>query len=110
MTEHGRDAVSVSSDRRALLTAALGFLQLPPRAPELRLLHRWLDSWSGIGHVVVGMERMGFRVSIKKYGHGDGSWVAQFNRDVATSADGFGSGPAPWRAVQQAACVVVKRA
>src|SRR5437588_478184 len=25
--------------------AALGFSQLPPRAPELQLLHRWLDSW-----------------------------------------------------------------
>ena len=45
--------------RRALLTAALGFLQVPPRAPELRLLRRWLDSWSEIGHIVVGMERHG---------------------------------------------------
>jgi hypothetical protein len=37
----------VSDDRRlALLRAALGFLQLPPRAPELRLLHRWPDTWT----------------------------------------------------------------
>ena len=96
--------------RRALLTAALGFLHLPPRAPELRLLHRWLDSWSGIGHVVVGMERYGFRVSIKKYGNGAGSWVAQFNKDIATSADGFGSGQTPWMAGQQAAWQVMRRA
>ena len=97
------------TDRRhALLIAALGFLQLPPRAPERRLLHRWLDSWTGIGHVVIGMERMGFRVSVKKYGDGEGSWVASFNKDVATSADGFGSGLTPWRAVQQAAWNVVK--
>jgi len=33
--------------RRALLAAALGFLQLEPRAPELRLLHRWLDTRTG---------------------------------------------------------------
>src|SRR5262245_29875206 len=34
---------------RANLRAALGFLQLPPRAPELQLLHRWLDTWAGVG-------------------------------------------------------------
>ena len=42
------------SDRHiATLRAALGFLQLPPRAPELKLLHRWLDSWTGIGLIDV---------------------------------------------------------
>jgi hypothetical protein len=30
--------------RAALLRAALGFLSLEPRAPELRMLHRWLHS------------------------------------------------------------------
>ena len=35
--------------RRLLLRAALGFLQLVPREPELRLLHRWLDTWRGVG-------------------------------------------------------------
>lgn len=39
------------------LRAALGFLQLPTRAPELRLLHRWLDSWTGLGLLAVGLER-----------------------------------------------------
>jgi hypothetical protein len=43
------------SDGRATLRAALGFLAIEPREPELRLLHRWLDSWSGIGLVVAGM-------------------------------------------------------
>ena len=33
----------------ATLRAALGFLQIPPRAAELRLLHRWLDTWTGVG-------------------------------------------------------------
>jgi hypothetical protein len=95
--------------RRALLTAALGFLRYPPRTPVLDALHQWLDSWSGIGLIVVGMERQGYQFSLRKYGNGDGAWVAQFNRDVATSADGFGSGPTPWKATQQAAWVVVGR-
>jgi hypothetical protein len=28
------------------LRAALAFLRLPPTEPELRLLHRWLDTWT----------------------------------------------------------------
>ena len=88
--------MSVATDRRrALLTAALGFFRLSAQTSGLRALHAWLDSWSGIGHVVVGMDRQGCRVSLKKYGNGGGKWVAQFNRDVATSADGFGSGSTP---------------
>ena len=35
-------------NRLANLRAALGFLQLPPREPELQLLHRWLDTGSGV--------------------------------------------------------------
>jgi hypothetical protein len=48
-------------DRRLalLLCAALGFLQLSPRASELRLLHQLLDSWTGIGLIVVSVERQG---------------------------------------------------
>jgi hypothetical protein len=44
------------------LRAALGFLQLEPCAPELRLLHRWLDTWTGLGLVVAGVERQGLRL------------------------------------------------
>jgi hypothetical protein len=62
--------------RRSRLTAALGFLQLEPRAPELRLLHRWLDSWSEIGLIVVGMSHQGFQVSVGE--HGAGQWIAVF--------------------------------
>ena len=44
------DGPPVPDDRRRLLLrAALSFLQLPPRAPELQLLHRWFDAWAGIG-------------------------------------------------------------
>jgi len=55
--QHGRS--SVPSSRLANLRAALGFLQLPPRAPELQLLHRWHDTWIGLGQVVGGVERRG---------------------------------------------------
>jgi hypothetical protein len=50
--------------RRSLLAAAVGFLQLEPRAPELRLLHRWLDCWRGIGDIVVGMHRQGWDLQL----------------------------------------------
>jgi len=53
--------ISMTDRRRALLTAALGFLELPPRAPELRLLHWWLDRWMGVGLITVGVERLGYR-------------------------------------------------
>jgi hypothetical protein len=39
--------VSGAPDRRATLAAALGFLTLEPRAPELQLLHRWADTERG---------------------------------------------------------------
>ena len=49
-------------DRRRLpLRSALGLLQLPPRAPELRLLHRWLDTWAGLGLVVAGVATRSIR-------------------------------------------------
>ena len=99
----------MTDHRRALLVAALAFLRYPARTRALVALHQWLDNWSGIGLVVVGMERQGYRFSLRKYGNGDGAWVAQFNRDVATSADGFGSGSTPWKATQQAAWAAAKR-
>jgi hypothetical protein len=48
----------VPDDRRRLATlrAAFGFRHFPPCAPELRLLHRWLDTWTGVGMITVGVE------------------------------------------------------
>jgi hypothetical protein len=43
-------------------------------APELRLVHDWSDSWSGIGLIVVGMSHQGFTVSLGE--HGVGRWIA----------------------------------
>jgi hypothetical protein len=47
----------MSDHRRALLTAALGFSLLEARAPELAMLHAWLDSWTGVGLVEEGLGR-----------------------------------------------------
>jgi hypothetical protein len=44
----------VNGQRLANLRAALGFLWLPPTEPELQLLHRWLDTWTGVGLITVG--------------------------------------------------------
>ena len=52
--------------------------------PTLIALHAWLDCWHGIGAIVVGMDRQGYAVSLKK--SRDGGWTATFNRDVMLSA------------------------
>jgi hypothetical protein len=51
----------VLDQRGQLLRAALGFagLSRPSYDRSLWALN-WLDSWTGIGHVVVGMARQGF--------------------------------------------------
>jgi len=41
-------------DRRRLLRAAVGFSLALPTEPELRLVHRWLDNWRGIGDTGTG--------------------------------------------------------
>jgi hypothetical protein len=69
--------------RRALLTAGLGFMQLDlwngPKPPAMTALARWLDSWSGIGAVVVGMAAQGCDLQLTKYS-GE-NWRATFGRD-----------------------------
>lgn len=87
------------SNPRALLTTALGFLRLPPRTPALRALHAWLDSWKGIGHVVVGMERHCYKLSLRSVAAE--SWVASFHDHVMTAPAGFAAAPTPWGAMQQ---------
>lgn len=95
------------NDRRALLTAALAFVQLAPQTSALRALHAWLDSWTGLGHVVVGMERQGFKVSLRSIAV-DVGWVASFHGDPGTSAAGYAAAATPWAAVQRAAWTAMK--
>jgi hypothetical protein len=49
--------LGAKAPRTRLLRAAIGVALVPPTEPELLLLHRWLDSWSGIGDIVAGMAR-----------------------------------------------------
>ena len=56
------------------LRAALAAVLVADNAPELRLVHNWLDSWSGIGLIVVGMSHQGFTVSLGE--HGVLRWMA----------------------------------
>ena len=64
--------------RRALLTAALGFMQLdwrddhPPAAVALAC---WLDSWRGVGAVVAGMNAQRDNVELKQFPK---SWRVNF--------------------------------
>ena len=46
-----RDDQVPDDRRRALLMAALGFVRLEPLARPLVLLHRWLDTWAGLGDI-----------------------------------------------------------
>jgi hypothetical protein len=92
------------NSRRALLTAALGFLQFPPQTSALRALHAWLDNWRGVGLIVEGMRRQGYRVSLREID----AWVASFRHDPMISDDGFGAAPTPWGAVQAAAWSALK--
>ena len=56
-------------DRRArLLLVTLGFLRLEGQLPPALLtLHRWLDTWRGIGHLAVGMARQGYDLQLARY-------------------------------------------
>jgi hypothetical protein len=58
------------------LRATLGFLQLPPHAPELRLLHAWADTWAGVGAIVTGLHCVGYDLDLRQYG--DDHWRASF--------------------------------
>ena len=84
--------------RRLLLRAALGFLQLTPTEPELQLLHRWLDTWEGLGLVTAGVERLGYRLSLSHIAEGE--WRAQFSAHPMWASAGYGMATTPWRAVQ----------
>jgi hypothetical protein len=79
------------SRRRALLRAALGFLQIQHEPPQVASLRRWLDSWAGIGAIAEGMYRQGFDVSLTQYD--ERGWRATFSGDQhGVEADGGAAG------------------
>jgi hypothetical protein len=60
----------VLDQRGQLLRAAVGFAgcSMPSYDRALHALRTWLDSWSGIGHVTVGMARQGYDLRLTRYG------------------------------------------
>ncbi len=62
---------TVLERRRSLLTAALGFALLDtrgqPAPPEVQTVRRWLDNWTGIGHVVTGMARQDYDLELTRH-------------------------------------------
>jgi len=74
----------VLDQRGQLLRAAVGFAgcALPLYDRALRALRAWLDSWSGIGRVAVGMARQGYDLQLTRYDR------AGLARDVLHDRDG----------------------
>ena len=99
--------------RGQLLQAALGLAGLPRPSYDRSLwaLRTWLDSWSGIGHVAVGMARQGYDLQLTRYD--DQGWRATFYttgmEHSPTSATGTAWERTPWHATQRAAWEVLKK-
>jgi hypothetical protein len=89
--------------RRATLYAALGFCRLPPAPdmPEIAALQSWMLTWRGIGDIVVGMERQGYAVSLRRLV--DDGWSAAFAEHRLIAPVGTANAPTPFRAVVDAA-------
>jgi hypothetical protein len=79
--------------------------------PELALVHRWLNSWAGIGLVVVGMAHQGYQVSFG--GHGTARWIAVFYRaggdHEPVPAAGTAQEAMAWRTVQRTGWVALSK-
>ena len=69
------------------------------------MLRTGLDSWSGIGHVAVGMARQGYDLQLTRYD--EEGWRATFYttgmEHSPTSATGTAWERTPWHATQRAA-------
>ncbi len=91
------------------LRAALAAALVPDNAPEVQLVRRWLDSWSGVGLVLAGMTHQGYDVQLTAYAARD--WrVTFFPVRIAHSIVGGSAWEAtPWRAVQRAAWAAIRR-
>ena len=76
-----------------------------PSNRALWALRAWLDSWSGIGRIAVGMHRQGFDLQLTQYD--DRGWRATFYttgmEHSPTSATGTACERTPWHGTQRAA-------
>jgi len=90
------------------LKSALAAVLVPTHAPELQLVHRWLDTWSGFGAIAAGMRRAGWDLSSPNTATATGG-----RRSTSGQAHSIVGGSAweatPWRAVQLAAWDAMRR-
>ena len=115
MTEEHPGAERRADDARraALMFATLGFAALPripaDMAPAFQGLHRWLDSWRGIGDLVMGMNRQVYDLELTQYPDG---WRCTFFvtgwEHSLTPITGSAE-KTPWLAVQRAAARALDR-
>jgi hypothetical protein len=95
-----------------LLRAALGFAgcSMPSYDRALHALRTWLDSWSGIGRVAVGMAHQDFQLTR----YDERGWRATFYatgmEHSPTSATGTGWERTPWHVTQRAAREALRKA
>jgi hypothetical protein len=73
---HRRDEVAVTAAARRLRAALAAVLVNADEAPGLAPVHRWLDSWRGVGLLAVGLHRVGYDLYLTQYG--DSHWRASF--------------------------------
>jgi len=98
--------------RRSLLVAALGFALLDRNCLEVAIFHSWLSTWTGIGHIIVGMHRQGYDAQLTQYD--ERGWRGTFYmtgiEHSATSSTASAFEDTPWRAVQRAAWEALAKA
>src|SRR5262245_33269932 len=96
------------SDRRALLTAALGSLQLRHDPPEVVPLHQYMDSWRGVGDIIAGLHAQSFDIEMQQFPQG---WRVNLYPTGTAHSIVVASAwePTPWRAVQRAAWAALSR-
>jgi hypothetical protein len=72
-----------------------------------RLDTRAAATWTGIGLITVGVERLGHRLALTHVA--DASWRAVFAGHPMFAPVGYAVAPTPWGAVQKAAWMAVRR-
>ena len=91
--------------RRALLRAALGFSTIRwhgDTPPAVRALAAWTDSWTGVGAVVGGMQRLGYEIELKQMAD---NWRVNLRPAGQPRANVAGTAweRTPWHATQRPA-------
>ena len=100
--------------RGQLLRAAVGFTgySRPSYDRALWTLRTWLDSWSGIGHVAVGMHRQGYDLQLAQYDERGrrATFYTTGMEHSPTSVTGTAWERTAWQATQRAAWQALKAA